>query len=381
MNKIPTLQEYLLVESKKYEEKLELNGKREIFIALSESVLLTEDERSFGSYLLESEDWNLFFEESLNEESIADKIKAKAQAALATAKERGKNALSKTQEVILKMGGNIKAIINKIMEAIKGFLSKSWEYIKGQVESKYEGIRDKILESAKGKFKGKQDVAKEEIGNLSSMTSAGLKWATGGVVDSMSKGLEKASSVEESYTNIIENVYCLSIADMIREDWSFVNALKTDEIFEGEGGGIKIPFLSSLAKRVANYEPFKTLHNVEHLAEEGANKGLSKISSFMSKVANAPGPFEFVVIGAIFGLITGYAIKAGVKSLIQEIGTTAAGAVIVSAIPGIGIVLMSMKYTAKGIWCVAVCEQAIGIAKGDKKPEEESDKKEDENKE
>jgi len=381
MRNLITYEDFLILESQKiYNDFLKIDGKRKFIESLSTSKFLSEDIRFFAEFLLEDESWNLIFEDSLNEEgeSIADRFKAKATAALQVAKEKGKKYLSDTQEMILKIGGNIKSVISKIVEAIKGFLAKSWEFIKSQVESNYDKIKDKITEAAKGKFKGHVDDAKEEIKNLGSMAKGTLKWCTGGFTEQMSSTLDKASEVSESYVLALENAYYIASAELLNESEDFSNYLM-EELNEGDHGheGPKIPFLSALAHKVAEIEPFKSLHKVEHAAGSAVNKGLNGISSILTRVANAPGPFEFALVGGIFALITGYAIKAGAKDLLHEIGSTALGAMIVGALPGIGIVLMSMKYTAKAIWCVGVCETAISlVSKGEQHKEE--DKKEEE---
>ena len=380
MRNLITYEDFLILESQKmYNDFLKIDGKRKFIESLSTSKFLSEDVRFFAEFLLEDESWDLIFEDSLNEEgeSIADRFKAKAVAALQVAKEKGKKYLSDTQEMILKIGGNIKGVIDKILEAVKAFLAKSWEFIKSQVESNYDKIKEKVTEAAKGKFKGQADIAKKEVKNLGAMADGTLKWCTGGFTEQMSKTLDKASEVSESYILALENAYYLASSELINENEDFANYLM-EEINEGDHGheGPKIPFLSALAHKVAGLEPFKSLHKVEHAAGDAANKGLSGISSILTKVANAPGPFEFVLVGGIFALITGYAIKAGVKSILLEIGAGALGAMVVSTLPGIGTVLMGMKYAAKAIWCVGVCETAISlVSKGE---EHKEDKKEEE---
>jgi hypothetical protein len=383
MNNIVSFEDFLLNENMKIVQKefnsfLKKDGKRSLFEALSTSVFLTKEEREFSNFILESGDYQLFFDESLNEESIADKIKAKAQAAIQTAKQKGKQYLSDAQEMVIKMGGTISSLIQKIIATVKDFLSKAWEYIKSQVESGYAKSKEKIVKAASGKFAGKQSEAKEEVGNLGAMAKATAKWATGGVIDSMKGGMEQAGKIDESYISILENALYISFAELIKEDREVVQYIKEGGDHGDHGGGIKIPFISSLAHKLAEVQPFKSLHKIEHAAGDAANSGLSKISSILSSVAKAPGPFEFAVVGSIFALVTGYAIKAGVKSLVHEVGVSAVGMTIMAVLPGIGVILTCMKYAAKGIWVVGICETALSIAaKGEdhseEKPEEKSE--------
>jgi hypothetical protein len=380
--KLPTYEQYIINESiKSLNEFMQIDAKKKVFESLVECPFLSTEEKLFSELVIETNQWNFFLDGELNEESIADKLKAKAQAALKTIKDKGKEYLSDTQEVILKIGGNISALISKIMGVIKAFLSKAWAWIQQQVESGYSKAKEGIVKAASGKFKGKSDVAKDEVKNLGSMAKGAASWCTGGVLGDIEKGMNDAGKMDESFASILENSLYLATSEMILENEDFVNYLKSDEIFEG-GDGVKIPFLSALAHKLGEVQPFKTLHNIEHVAGDAANSGLGKISQVLSKIAKAPGPFEFTIVGAVFALITGYAIKAGVKNVISEIGASAFGAMVVGLIPGIGVILMIMKYAAKGIWCVGVCETALGVVtKGDDHSKDDKEKSEEDKKE
>ena len=258
------------------DEMSDINIDTVIFEALAKCPFLTNEERLYSEIILETNQCSNFFNNSLNEESIADKIKTKTQAALAVVKDKGKKYLSDAQETILKFGGNVKKLIGLILKSIQDFLKKSWQWINTQVEKGYAGSIDKIIEAAKGKFEGKSDVAKKEVQNLAAMATGSLKWCVGGgATKEIAGGLNKASSIDEQYLEIVEKSYAVAIAELITEDEEFVDYLRGDSIdivAEG-GGGIKIPFLSTLAHKVAEFEPFKSLHKVEHLAGDIANKG------------------------------------------------------------------------------------------------------------
>jgi len=383
MKRILSYEEYMIFEAQRIYSEFKsqsIDAKKYLFEALSKSPHISEEERLLSEAIIETEQWDSIFEGTLNEESIADKLKAKAKAAIQVAKEKGKEYLSGTQEAIMKIGGSVSALIQKILGIVKAFIQKAWDFIKGQVESGYAKSKEKITEAAKGKFKGKADVAKEEVKNLGSMAKATAKWF-GGISSEMGAGLNQAASTNEGYSEMLETALYLAASDLIVESYDFVQYLKESS----DHGGIKIPFLSALVHKVAEFQPFKALHSTEHAAGSAANKGLSGISSFLSKVAKAPGPFEFTIVGAVFALVTGYAIKAGVTNLIKEMGVSAIGTMIMTALPGIGVILMCMKYTAKGLWVVGICETAIGmVTKGDDKHDDkhdEEDKPEDKQKE
>lgn len=374
---LPTYEQYFLNESRKsFEEFMQIDTKKRLFESLSICPFLSVEERLFSELIIETNQWDFFLDGTLNEESIADKLKAKAKAALQTIKDKGKEYLSDTQEVILKIGGNISALIGKIVGVLKAFLAKAWAWIQQQVESGYAKSKEGIIKAAKGKFSGKLDVAKDEVKNLGAMAKGAAAWCTGGVLGDMEKGMNDAGKLDESFVSILENGLYLAASELILEDEEFVNYLRTDDLYES-GGGVKIPFLSALAHKLAEVQPFKALHSVEHAAGDAANSGLAKISSVLSKVANAPGPFEFTIVGAVFALVTGYAIKAGVTSITKEIGASAFGAMVVGLIPGVGVILLIMKYAAKGIWCVGICETVVGmLKKGDEHHDEEEHKEE-----
>lgn len=381
MKKLLTYEEYMIFESQRIYAEFKsksIDAKKALFEALSKSPHISLEERLLSEAIVETEQWNSLFEGTLNEESIADKLKAKAKAAMQVVKDKGKEYLSDTQEAIMKIGGSVSSLIQKILGIVKAFIQKAWDYIKGQVEAGYSKSKEKITEAAKGKFKGKADVAKEEIKNLGSMAKSTAKWF-GGIASEMGAGLNQAASANEGYSEMLETALYLAASDLVVESYDFVQYLKESD--DHGHGGIKIPFLSALVHKVAEFQPFKALHATEHAAGSAVNNGLSGISSFLSKVAKAPGPFEFTVVGAVFALVTGYAIKAGVKSIIHEIGASAIGAMIMTALPGIGVVLMCMKYTAKGLWVVGVCETAIGmVTKGDDKHEDEHEEDHDKEK-
>jgi hypothetical protein len=90
--------EQFVSESQNYNRKQDLL--KGIILNVAESL----EERAFVELLLEE---NFFSADSLNEESLVDKMKKKYDSAVAIMKDKGKAALSDAQEKIVKFGGNI----------------------------------------------------------------------------------------------------------------------------------------------------------------------------------------------------------------------------------------------------------------------------------
>jgi hypothetical protein len=368
-NNLLTYEEFLVESSlQAMAESLLVDNKKSIFEAICKSSYFSKDEKIAAEIIIETQQWSYVFDGTLNEESLINKWKEKAENALQTLKDKGKDYLSNTQEAILKIGGSIKSLIGKVLTFIKEFLVKAWEWISSQVAEAYDKIKKEIVEKIKEELKkGKVKEASKEIENLKAMASAAKKWCVSGVVGDMGGGMQKAAMANESYILAVENALYYGVADMLIENEEFVNYLREGE----DAGGIKIPFLSALSHKLAEYPPFSTLHKIEHVAEKGMNTGLAKVSSFLTKAANAPGPFEFSFLGKIFGLLTGHVIKTSVKTAVASIGASA----VLMSIPGLGTVLLCMKYTAKGIWLTGVVETALTAVTGNDDKEEEDNLK------
>lgn len=336
------------------------------------STLLTSDEKLVLGVMYENNMILDIFNETLNEESLAQKWADKAAAAIETAKEKGKSALSTAQERILKIGKDIKSLVTVVVESIAKFMKAAWEYLREKVKSSYDKKKEDIIAAAKPKI-DKHGVKKtsQEIDNLKTMCKAAVTWATSAFTKEAGSGLMKAANTDEklSFVDILEKSIYIAIGDMIAEgeeiDFDTINLLN-----ENEGGTVNIPFLSSLAKKIAEIPPFSLLHKAEHFVAEQANNGLEKLSVVLSKFMSVPGPFEFIVVGSLFGLVTGYAIKHGVTELIHEIGMNAIVASVAVLLPGIGWILGTLKIVAKGVWLVNVVETAITLASSVKKDKE-----------
>ena len=213
---LPTYEQYILNESiKSFNEIIHIDAKKKVFESLVECPFLSNEEKLFAELVIETNQWNFFLDGELNEESIADKLKSKAKAALQTIKDKGKEYLSDTQEVILKIGGNLSALVSKIMGVLKAFLSKAWAWIQQQVETGYSKAKEGIIKAASGKFKGKSDIAKDEVKNLGSMAKGAAGWCTGGVLGDIEKGMNDAGKMDESFSVVLENGLYLAASELI----------------------------------------------------------------------------------------------------------------------------------------------------------------------
>ena len=81
--------------------------------------------------------------DNLNEENLISKMKAKFDAAVEIAKEKGKQALTTSQEVIIKLGGKIASIIKLIVEKLKEWVDAAWTAAKSAYAS---GAQAKVKE-------------------------------------------------------------------------------------------------------------------------------------------------------------------------------------------------------------------------------------------
>lgn len=387
---IPSFNEYLKEEDEKFISSLikeikDFNEKDPfpVFIKslLSEKcIMLKEEEKAVLSVIHANGGAKLLMEGNLpsdsimawfnniseeEKENIFNKWKDKAAIAFDTLKQKGKDALSKSQEMIVRVGNNFTKVIKLISAAISKFLKGAWEYLKKSVDATFAGVKEKIIEAAKPKIKKDQQTAVEETKNMGSMCKAGINYFVGKVPKDMEQGMQKAAnetSESTEFTKAFEKATYFALAELISEGVDIT--LDEDEHGHGHDSGVNIPFISALAKKLSNFPPFSWIHHIEGFVAKNANNALEKLSALLTKFANAPGPFEFIVLGTIFALIVADKLKAGVAELVHEVGMTAVGAAIAVAIPGLGTILYVLKKIATVLWYVAVVEIAIQATKG-----------------
>lgn len=288
------------------------------------------------------------------------------------------------------MGGNILKPLKLILVKIGEVIKKAWEIGKAKASEAVAKATKKIQERVKSVIKDgdKKKSLMEEMGNMKAMAGAGLKYLTGGFAGDLAKSGEKAATADEgvSYVSYLEGVLIQEAANMIEKGYSLElieEELKeydpTDEstLFEGghgDGGGLKIPFISSLMKKIGHTQPFKMFHDLGSKAESFANNALEKASYLISKIGG-PGPFKFAVLGALVGVAVGYYSELGAKSAVHA-AVHAAEHALHFAIPGIGIIFSLIKYTGIALAIYGIVQAIAGQGeKEDTGDKESSDNK------
>lgn len=359
--------------------------------------LLSEGYRDKIIEAIDTEDYESLYETISSDnslhESIMTKAKERVQAALAKVKEKGKEALDSMSDgtkALMKMGGNILKPLKLILVKIGEVIKKAWEIGKAKASEAVAKATKKIQERVKSVIKDgdKKKSLMEEMGNMKAMSGAGLKYLTGGFAGDLAKSGEKAATADEgvSYVSYLEGVLIQEAANMIEKGYSLElieEELKeydpTDEstLFEGghgDGGGLKIPFISSLMKKIGHTQPFKMFHDLGSKAESFANNALEKASYLISKIGG-PGPFKFAVLGALVGVAVGYYSELGAKSAVHA-AVHAAEHALHFAIPGIGIIFSLIKYTGIALAIYGIVQAIAGQGeKEDTGDKESSDNK------
>jgi hypothetical protein len=254
----------------------------------------------------------------------------------------------------------LKLVLEKIIAAIK----KMWEFSLQAAKSAVNASKEKITQELKTKLKGegeKKDLA-EELNNLKEIGAAAGKYVTTQFVETVAKSSVNSAKTEESYQQVLEAAFYNAAAEVINEGYSLDEANQELQLFL-EGGdssqGIKIPFITSVIKKISKIPPFKQLHDIEHSIAKGAEKGLNAFSQLATKLAGAPGPFTFPVMAGIVGIVAGYMIEQGFKK-----GLTSIDGLLIKAlgigIPGFGIIYKFLKYGGIALAVYGLIEQLVG---------------------
>lgn len=274
------------------------------------------------------------FEGNINEESIAAKMKAKFDAAVQTAKTKGKEALSNTQELVIKLGGSIANVIKLMVQKLKEWVSenvqKAKSFYKNQVSSKMGDI-EKAIDNAQEETR---NTLIKEVKNLKAISSSVLSWVSSGFVSDTTKAA--ASAVKEG----IE--FELNLLKLINE--SIINKTLDFSMFESEGHSTGIPYVSTIAHKMHHVPPFNLLDKVKKGAETVAAGTLNRFSYYATELAGAPGPFEFKAMASLIGIITEVQFKGVAKHII------------ISALPGLGLILSLISHSAMVLALIAVVE-------------------------
>ena len=273
--------------------------------------------------------------ESINEENLIGKMKAKFDNAMQVVKTKGKEALTDAQEKIIKLGGNIghiiKLMVEKLKEWVKSLFAAATSHFKSAASSK----SDEIKKAVEGSDKKKIAV---EVKNLKDITTATAKWATSGFVQDTTKAASTAA--KEDVTEAFELAVLQSINEaVISGELDF-----TDMVEESEGG---IPFVSAIAHKMHHIPPFSLLDKVKQGAEKIAAGVLNKLSYYANKLAGAPGPYEFVALAAIIGIIAEVQFKGVAKHALLH------------AVPGLGMIAGIISNTAMALAVIGIVESLM----------------------
>ena len=189
-------------------------------------------------------------------------------------------------------------------------------------------------------------------------------WVLGGFSKEATKGMETAAKQDESLDYLkFELILVESIILSIKNKEIDFNNL----IEEGKEGP-KIPFISSIAAKLNKIPPFKTLYGVKNKAKDIAGAGLEKFSVYATEVAGAPGPYKFIALATIIGILVEMEVKGIGKKLLK---------MSLHGIPGAGTVIVWAANIAKYLAYIAIIETLLAEVHGkEEEPEAEKEPKE-----
>jgi gas vesicle protein len=309
-------------------ENQSISRKKNLIERIMLNVAESLEERSFVEMLIEGD----FFAEdySLNEENLIDKMKRKYDDVVATAKEKGKSALSDAQEKILAFGGKIQNVIKLVVQKVSKFLRETWDAARSAASSAVDKVKDKIEKKVEG-VKDKNLLSKE-VDGFKNIAKGGVTWAINGFPKDLADAEMKAVKVDEAEMT----EFLLEAALEISNDKNFMS------LFESEDG---IPFLSAIAHKLHEFPPFNLLHKIADKAGKVAKNVLDKAAIFFNEVAGTP-VIQFVVLPVLIGVVVEYNVKSLALGPLQ-------------AIPGIGTIASLIGTIALTLAVVTVVESII----------------------
>tara|TARA_B100000900_G_scaffold414583_1_gene441637 strand:+ start:34 stop:1299 length:1266 start_codon:yes stop_codon:yes gene_type:complete len=284
---------------------------------------------------------NELYESLVLEWTLLQKLKDKAQDAVAVVKDKGKKALSKVQQGVVAIGGKIGGLIKKIVESIKSVAAKAVDAAKKAASAAKKKMTEAFTKEL-NTFKNESEKVKAEkikslskdTGNATKVSSHVVKWCTGNLAKETASAIAKGAKEEvpgtkpaegakesfsyRSFELMIENTLYLSCTDAMK-----AGELKLSEVEEQlnmleEGGGQeahKLPFISTISKFINKFPPFSVLKTLKEKGAEVAGGMMAHWSKKATKVMGAPGPFKFLAIGAFIGIAFELAMKDTVKAL------------------------------------------------------------------
>jgi gas vesicle protein len=347
--------------------------------------LVAED---YSPILLEAIDtgnYQLINDAFLNE-NFLQKAKARYDSLKDKISSKGKEALDKVSDAsknLLKIGGDILKPISQIIAKMGELIKKAWDKTQSIVQEALDNAMPELKKRLKSLVKdgnGRKNLITELI-NVKSMSGAGVKIIIGEYVEMLNKAADTAAKSDESnsFTNVL---YCSAInaaTELIQNGYGVAKIqeelkLYDETLLESEhgSGGLNIPFVSAIMKKLGNVPPFKYFHKLEATVAKTVNSGLDRASIFISKIGG-PGPYKFLVIGGLVGVVAGY--KA--ESLTKEAIFSDHGAKILGfVIPGASVIYSIIKYTGLALAVYGVVSEIVGHDEaGDKDHSKEEDNK------
>jgi len=277
----------------------------------------------------------------INEENLVDRMKDKFNKAVEVAKEKGKSALTDMQSNILKLGGKIGNVIKMMVTELKNWINETFQSAKATY-TKFAKSKEKEIKNAlESAGEGTKNLIVKEVQQLKKVSTAVVSWMTGGLVKDVAKGSEQV--VKQDIKESLDAMFELAVLDSINEA-IITGKLDFTQVVE-EGGGI--PFVSTIAHELHNIPPFDILNKIKEKAADKTGTILNKLSLYATEFAGAPGPFEFVALATLVGILTEVALKHTVKHAL------------VASIPGIGVFSSIISNTAMALAVVGIVETLI----------------------
>lgn len=282
----------------------------------------------------------VFESEELNEETLVQRMKAKFDQAVQVAKQKGKQALSDAQEKIIKLGGSIGNVIKLMVQKLQEWIANEFKAAQATYKKFVESKASEIKAELDKKSEDTKKLIAKEVQQLKQVASSFWQWISSGFSKEVTKG-----AVEVAKSDMNE-AFELAFLDAINEAVLTGQLDFTDMIEEGgdhgDHSGVSIPFVTTIAHKLHNVPPFSLLDKVKKGVEKVSGIFLNKVSYYATELAGAPGPFEFVAIASLVGILAEVKFKGIAKHAL------------VHAIPGV-------KTVASWISNIAMAMALIGI--------------------
>ena len=277
----------------------------------------------------------------LNEENLMQRMKDKFDQAVQVAKDKGKQALTDTQQKIISLGGNIASIIKMIVSKLGEWMKKSFDEAKKIWSTALQKSAPDMMAAIEKKSTDKVHDLTDEVKKLKNVTKSLAGWLFGGFTKEVQNAAQGAAKED------IKEAFELAIYDMLNEAIVSGELDFTDMLHEANDERAQIPFVSTLAKKLSHFPPFNLLHKVQHGLEKVTNTALAKMSYYATELAGAPGPYTFSAISALVGIAGEVIVKGQAKHAILH------------AVPGLGTILALISNVAMTMAFIGIVEVLI----------------------